>query len=166
MILRYIYLLFILIVFAFNACQSDIDDKIPLEKAKMESESFMTLTTAGADEIIKISVDAPLAVRSGVWIDLDGNGERSDDGAEDITIFNEYNKYDLKSEMRTVNIYGDITYLAAATNELKGINISSNPHLKVLNIPLNKLTSIDLSSNRSEERRVGKECRSLVSMIT
>lgn len=149
---RYIYLLLILIGVIATGCQNDFDDRIRVEKPTSESETVVTLSTARNDGVINLSVDAPALDRFGVWIDLDGNGERSKDGSEDVKVFNVYQEYVLESGMKVVDLYGDITYLAAASNELTGVDISGNPFLKTLNVPLNKLSAVDLSSNTALER--------------
>ena len=116
-------------------------------EAAAESSSVITMITDRADGIINLSIDAPESKRSQLWIDLNGDGVRAEDGTEDISKLNSYQDYYLAPGLKTVSVYGDITYLASASNELTTIDVSRNPHLTTLNAPLNKLTELDVSKN-------------------
>lgn len=116
-------------------------------EAAAETSSVITLTSDRIDGIISLSIDAPQNKYSQLWIDLNGDGVRAEDGTEDITVFNSYQDYILTPGMKTVSVYGDITYLASASNELTTIDISENPYLTTLNVPLNKLSVLDVSKN-------------------
>lgn len=116
-------------------------------EAAAETSSVITLTTDRIDGIISLSIDAPQNKYSQLWIDLNGDGVRAEDGTEDITVFNSYQDYILTPGMKTVSVYGDITYLASASNGLTAIGISENPYLTTLNVPLNKLSVLDVSKN-------------------
>jgi hypothetical protein len=115
--------------------------------ASTESSSVITLTTDRVDGILSLSIDVPENKHTQVWIDLNGDGVRAEDGSEDITLFNSYQDYSVQSGLKTISIYGDITYLAGASNDLTGIDISRNPYLTTLNVPLNKLSALDVSKN-------------------
>lgn len=149
---RYLYLFIILLGMGITACQSDFIDGIRVDSPKKDAGSVITMTTGRADGIISLSIDAPAQDRFGVWIDLDGDGERAEDGSEDVTLFNVYQEYTLAAGVRSVSVHGDITYLGAASNELVGIDISDNPFLTTLNVPMNRLGAIDLSANTSLAR--------------
>mgnify|MGYP001002082299 CR=1 FL=1 len=142
---KYILLL-IFAIFATSCIHDDFeivgDDRTPLE-----SRSLISFVTERSGGIISLSIDAPVQDRFNVWIDLNNDGIRSGNGAEDITVFNKYQDYQISLGVNKVTLHGDITYLAAASNELITINISKNPFLKILNVPFNRLTSIDLSKN-------------------
>ena len=120
-------------------------------EAATESSSVITMITDRADGIINLSIDAPESKRSQLWIDLNGDGVRAEDGTEDISKLNSYQDYYLAPGLKTVSVYGDITYLASASNELTTIDVSRNPHLTTLNAPLNKLTELDVTQNGALE---------------
>ena len=112
-----------------------------------ETSSVITLTTSRVDGVINLSVDAPHNSQANLWIDLDGDGVLAQDGSENISLLNSYQAYRLSPGLKTVSLYGDITYLACASNELTAIDVSGNPTLTTLNAPLNKLTALDVSKN-------------------
>lgn len=142
-----IFLAFVALTIVITGCMKD--DFADYNKGELsnESGSIVSLVTSRADGVISLSVDAPAQVRTDVWIDLNGNGKRAENGTEDVKVFNAYQEYTLSAGVKSVSIHGDITYLAAASNELTAINVSANPHLITLNVPLNNLTSLDLLKN-------------------
>jgi len=151
--MNYRYYLFgILLGMAVTACQSDFINEIPVDDNAKETGSVITMVTASTDGVISLSVDAPAQARSGVWIDLDGDGARAGDGTEDVTLFNVYQDYTLSGGVTTVSIHGDITYLGSASNELTAIDISGNPFVTTLNVPMNRIKAIDLSANPALKR--------------
>lgn len=136
-----------LVAFATSCMNEEIEGLTNNNDAAPETSSVITLTTVRVDGIVSLSIDAPQNKRSQLWIDLDGDGVRAEDGSEDITLFNSYQDYSLAPGLKTVSVYGDITYLAIASNELTAIDVSENPYLTTLNAPLNKLTTLDVSKN-------------------
>lgn len=112
-----------------------------------ESGSVIILSSGRTDGMVTLAVDAPLTARSGVWIDLNGDGIRAEDGTEDIEVFNVYQDYKLLTDKKNVSVYGDITYLAAVSNELTALDVSRNSSLQTLNVRLNQLSALDVSKN-------------------
>lgn len=149
---RYLYLLVVLLATVIVSCQHELPGGFTIDDPKLESGSVIILESDRTDGIISLSVDAPAQARFGVWIDLDGDGLRAEDGSEEVKVFNVYQDYTLPAGVKEVSVYGDITYLSGASNELTAINVSDNPYLTTLNVPLNSLTSIDLSQNKALER--------------
>lgn len=145
---RYLYLLIVLLATVVVSCQHEVPGGFSVDEPKLESGSVITLKSGRTDGIISLSVDAPALSRFGVWIDLDGDGLRAEDGSEEVKVFNVYQEYTLSAGMSEVAIYGDITYLAAAANELTSIDVSGSPHLITLNVPMNNLTAVNISQNR------------------
>lgn len=146
---RYLYLLIVLLVTVVVGCQHEVPGGFAIDDPKLESGSVITLKNGRTDGIISLSVDAPALARFGVWIDLDGDGARAEDGSEEVKVFNVYQDYILAAGVKEVSVYGDITYLAAASNELTAIDVSGNLSLATLNVPLNNLTTIDLLQNKA-----------------
>ena len=150
---RYLYLLVALLSTVIAGCQSDLPDTGfrpgDLEK---ESGSVVTLKSGRTDGVISLSVDAPALDRAAVWIDLDGDGKRAEDGTENVTLFNAYQDYSVASGVAEIALYGDITYLAAAGNELTAIDVSNSPNLTTLNLPMNNLTAVNVSQNTLLQR--------------
>ena len=143
-----ILITFIVLATIVTSCMNEEIEGFTNQKdASTESSSVITLTTDRADGILSLSIDAPENKRSKLWIDLNGDGVRAEDGTEDISKLNSYQDYYLAPGLKTVSVYGDITYLASASNELTTIDVSRNPHLTTLNAPLNKLTELDVSKN-------------------
>ena len=120
-------------------------------EAKTEYSSVITMVTERVDGIINLSIDAPKSKRSQLWIDLNGDGVRAEDGSEEISVLNSYQDYSLALGLKTISVYGDITYLGSASNELTTIDVSRNPYLITLNAPLNKLIELDVSKNSALE---------------
>lgn len=149
---RYLYLLVMLLATVVVSCQHELPGGFSVDEPKLESGSVVTLKTDHTDGIISLSVDAPALARFGVWIDLNGDGLRAEDGSEEVKVFNAYQEYTLAAGVKEVAVYGDITYLSGASNELTAINVSGNPHLTTLNVPLNSLTTIDVSQNKALTR--------------
>lgn len=136
-----------LVALATSCMNEEIEGLTNKNEATPETSSVITLTTDRVDGIVSLSVDAPQNKHSQLWIDLNGDGVRAEDGSEDISALNSYQDYSLAPGLKTVSVYGDITYLASASNELTTIDVSRNPHLTTLNAPLNKLTELDVSKN-------------------
>lgn len=143
-----ILITFIVLATIVTSCMNEEIEGFTNQKdASTESSSVITLTTDRVDGILSLSIDVPENKHTQVWIDLNGDGVRAEDGSEDITLFNSYQDYSVQSGLKTISIYGDITYLAGASNDLTGIDISRNPYLTTLNVPLNKLNVLDVSKN-------------------
>lgn len=143
-----ILITFIVLATIVTSCMNEeIEGFTNQGEAAAESSSVITMITDRADGIINLSIDAPESKRSQLWIDLNGDGVRAEDGTENISLFNSYQDYSLAQGLKTISVYGDITYLANASNELTTIDVSRNPHLTTLNAPLNKLTELDVSKN-------------------
>lgn len=128
-------------------CSHDFGDDLLSEGEAFTEGSVITLTTTTSDGTIKLSLDALVEARNDVWIDLNGDGIRDKDAIEDVKVFNVYQKYTLPADKNSVKVYGDITYLAAVSNNLIGIDITKNQTLTTLNLSQNNLSSVDLSSN-------------------
>ena len=137
------------IVVLVNSCMQDDLGVYSPEGGELATDvgSVTTFTTDGASGLINLSVDAPESSRANLWIDLNGDGVRADDGSEDIGLYNNYQSYTITSGLNRVAVYGDITYLACASNGLTAIDVARNPYLTTLNVPLNKLTALDVSNN-------------------
>lgn len=142
------YTMFLTLLLLVVACQNErlheLDDPV---HHQMDSEGVVALTTARTDGVIQLAIDAPSYAQKGVWIDLNGDGRRAKDGAEDVKEFNIYKQYQLVAGVKSVVIYGDITYLAAASNQLTEVDIAKNPFLTTLHLSSNDLTHVDLSNN-------------------
>lgn len=147
---RHILITLIVLATMMTGCMNEeIEGLTNPNETATKTSSVITLTTERVDGIVNLSIDAPHNKRSQLWIDLNGDGVRAEDGTEDITVFNRYRDYLLAPGLKTVSLYGDITYLAGASNELTAIDVSRNLYLTTLNVPLNKLTSLDVSKNRA-----------------
>ena len=127
---KYIFIaLLALVIFVTGGCMNEeIEGFNSPNEIATENSSVITLTTDCLDGTVNLSIDAPENKRSQLWIDLDGDGVRAEDGTEDITVFNSYQDYPLAPGLETVSLYGDIAYLAAASNELTAIDVSANPY--------------------------------------
>jgi hypothetical protein len=144
---RYSYLLIVLLIAVITGCQDDAPGEFSVDGPNPESGTVVNLKSARTDGVISLSIDAPENKRSNIWIDLNGDGRRAENGTEEVKTFNIYQSYTLAADVSEISVYGDITYLAAASNELTEVYISENPYLTTLNIPLNRLTTIDVSKN-------------------
>lgn len=149
---RYLSILILFLALGIASCQSDFIDGVNVKDTPKENGSVVTMVTQSADGIISLSVDAPALDRFGVWIDLNGDGKRAEDGSENVRNFNVYQEYQLPAGVKSFAVYGDITYLGAASNNLIDIDVSGNPYLSTLNVPMNELKSIDVSANESLKR--------------
>lgn len=150
---RFTYLLIVLLATVVVSCQHEFPDSgLDLEGLVPESGSVITLRSSDVAGVVSLSVDAPALARFGVWIDLDGDGARAEDGTEEVKVFNAYQEYILAAGVKEIAVHGDITYFAAASNGLSSIEVSGNPYLTTLNVPMNNLTAIDLSQNRMLQR--------------
>lgn len=150
---RYLYILVVLLAATVVGCQQDLPDTVfEGGNPKQESGSVVILKSGRTDGIINLSINAPALARFGVWVDLNGDGLRAKDGSENVKVFNAYQEYTLAEGVTQLDIYGDITYLAAAANELTYIDVSGSPYLTTLNVPMNNLKAVDLSQNKALER--------------
>lgn len=145
--IRKIYIVLAVIAIAVTGCMPDDMGEPGGSLAPGGSGSVVSFVTGRADGLMSLAVDAPQAARAGVWIDLDGDGVRAGDGTEDITAFGAYRDYEVASGLKAISVYGDITYFAAASNELTALDVSRNPFLETLNVPLNRLALLNLSAN-------------------
>lgn len=134
------------------SCRHDLPGEIDAGGRQLKSGSVVTMVTGGTDGIIRFSLDAPAQERPDVWIDLDGNGLRAEDGSEEVEVFNVRRDYTLASGVSKIAIHGNITYLNGASNRLTEVDVSGNPALVVLNLPVNDLATIDVSHNAALER--------------
>lgn len=139
----------LLILLSLVACQNDRLGGLDgiADSSSTDSKGLITLSCDRSGGHLKLSIDAPIADHLGVWIDLNGDGRRADDGIEDVKVFNAYQEYQLSPTLKEINIYGAITYFAAADNDITKINIEKSQALSVLHLPLNKIQTIDLSKN-------------------
>lgn len=144
---KYIYLFFVVIGMLATGCESDFTEGVGAIEPKNESSSVITITTQRTDGVISLAIDALAHDRFNVWIDLNGDDKRAVDGSEDVKVFNHYLDYAMAAGMKTINLYGDINYLGAASNSLSSIDVSGNTKLSTLNVPLNQLSTIDISAN-------------------
>ncbi|WP_352422110.1 hypothetical protein [Proteiniphilum sp.] len=145
---KYVYLLVVLLSTVITGCQEELPDTgFRAGDLETESGSVVTLKSGRTDGIISLSVDAPALNRAAVWIDLDGDGKCAEDGTENVKVFNAYQDYTVAPGVSEIAIYGDITYLAAAGNELTSIDVSGSPYLTTLNVPMNNLTAVNVSQN-------------------
>lgn len=144
---KYLYLFTILLGMMTTGCESDFIEGVKVDDTKNEFASVITMVIQRTDGIISFSIDAPAHNRFDVWIDLNGDRKRATDGSEDVKIFNVYQEYALAEGIKSVDLHGDITYLGASSIDLTNIDVSGNPFLITLNVPLNKLESVNLSSS-------------------
>lgn len=150
---RFTYLLIVLLSTLIVSCQHDLPDTgFDSNALDLESGSVITLKRGEAGGVVSLSVDASALLRTGVWIDLDGDGKRAEDGTENVTLFNAYQEYTLAEGVTQAKLHGDVSYLAAAGNGLTSVDVSGNRYLTTLNVPMNDLTTIDLSQNRMLQR--------------
>lgn len=149
---RYLHIAFLALAAILASCQDDPYEVSGSDKAPTTSDGVMALTTTGTDGKIILAIDALEVVRSGVWIDLNGDGLRAKDGSEDVVVFDDYAEYTVAPSVKEVNVYGAISYLDCAMNSITAIDISGNIRLLTLNCAQNNLTSIDLSKNTMLER--------------
>lgn len=149
---RYLHIAFIALAAALVGCQEDRYELSGDNKAQTAADGVMTLTTTRTDGKIALAVDASEVARSGVWIDLDGDGLRAKDTSEDVSTFDAYVEYPLSDGVKTVRVYGAVTYLGCASNSITAIDASDNTALLTLNCPQNQLLSIDVSKNTLLER--------------
>lgn len=138
-----------LLAVVMAGCQHEFPGGFNIDGPQLDSKSVITMVSGRSDGIISLSVDAPTLVRAGVWIDLDGDGLRAEDGSEEVKVFNAYRDYTLAAGVREISVYGDLTYLAAASGELTAIDLSGNSFLTTLHVPLNNLTAVNLSQNKA-----------------
>lgn len=130
-----------------SCMNEEIEGLTNLNETTSETNSVITLTTSRVDGIINLSVDAPHNSQTNLWIDLNGDGVRAQDGSENIKVLSSYQGYRIEGGLKTVSVYGAFTYFGCASNELTAIDVSGNPTLTILNAPLNRLTALDVSKN-------------------
>lgn len=132
---------------SITSCVQDDFGESGINSAPGESERVISLVSGRTDGILSLAIDVLQGTRDGAWIDLNGDGVRAKDGTEDITVFGAYQDYEVASGLKAISVYGNITYFAAASNELITLDVSRNSSLETLNVPFNKLTSLNLSKN-------------------
>ena len=98
-----------LVAMVTGCMNEEIEGFTNQDEAKTESSSVITMITDRTDGIINLSIDAPESKRSQLWIDLNGDGVRAEDGSEDISVLNSYQDYSLATGLKTITVYGDIT---------------------------------------------------------
>ena len=85
------------------------------------------------------------AVGETIGLEIIARGDVTVEGIQENPTLGKYKKYTLTSQ--TVKIYGKVTHLFCAGNQLIDLDVSQSPRLKDLNCNENQLTSIDLSGN-------------------
>lgn len=73
-----------------SCMNEEIEGLTKNNEPKTETGSLITMTTDCVDGTINLSVDAPQNSHANLWIDLNGDGFRTEDGTEDITVLNSY----------------------------------------------------------------------------
>lgn len=114
--------------------------------ATTQEESIVFYTKKAISETILLQIDAELADRGNVWIDLNNNGVR--DMGEDVSSFsstNVYSSYTISSQV--ITIYGRVTRLICSNNELAAIDIGNAASLMRLVCSNNQLTELDVTRN-------------------
>lgn len=149
---RYVFFMTAIVGVLIASCQHELPVALDSGNRAMGERGIVTMITERGDGVVSLSIDAPAQERPDVWIDLNGNGSRAEDGSEDVKIFNAYREYPLAAGVKKVAVHGNITYLGAASNRLSKIDVSGNQHLVALNVPINELDAIDLSRNAALER--------------
>lgn len=146
------YLLFVPLLWGvlWTGCQRDDMDAIG-DNPDNNSKSVVVLTIEPGGSVVSLTIDALPENRTGVWIDLDGDGVRASDASEDVTVFDKSCEYRLAPGVNTVKVHGDVTRVGAESVGCTHIDISGNPHLKTLHVPFNTLRSLNLSGNSALE---------------
>ncbi len=146
------YLFFVPLIWGILAagCQREDMEVIGGNRGE-ESKSVIALSINPAGSVISLTIDALPENRTGVWIDLDGDGVRASDASEDVAVFDKSCDYRLAPGVNTIKVHGDVTCVDAESVGCTHIDISGNPHLKTLHVPFNALTSIKLSGNPALE---------------
>lgn len=120
------------------------EEPIKVKVKLVEKESKITLTTSkGVGETIILQINSEFDNQSGVWIDLNNNGEL--DEGEKVTDFWFDNTYTLQSQ--TFTIYGIVSGLNCNEIGLTSLDLSDIASLEFLTCLGNELTSLDLSGN-------------------
>ena len=101
-------------------------------------------TSKALGDKVRISVNAELADRSRVWIDLNNNEQQ--DAGEKINTFGSYAEYTLTAS-KTLSFYGKITKLNCTNNLIVAFDVSKNTDLTSLDCNDNQLTALDVSKN-------------------
>ncbi|MGE9314930.1 PL29 family lyase N-terminal domain-containing protein [Niabella sp. CJ426] len=101
-------------------------------------------TSKALGDKVRISVNAELADRSRVWIDLNNNEQQ--DAGEKINTFGSYAEYTLTTS-KTLSFYGKITKLNCTNNLIVALDVSKNTALTSLDCNDNQLTALDVSKN-------------------
>ena len=146
--IRHLHILLMFTILLLVGCEEDLPGKLDIDNRDTQSNSFILIKSENSEGIINMAIDAPADSRFDVWIDLNGDGTRAANGSEDVKTFNQYHQYFITSNNKEVMIYGNITYLAASSNDIVSIDVSGNVNISTLNIPNNKISFIDLSENK------------------
>ena len=120
---------------------------LPKAGSTGETEYKIILATnkyPAANETIRLIINAALPDRSDIWIDL--NNDKVQDGGEKVHIFGMFVNYPL-TITNTVTLYGKITLLNCANNELTALDVSKNKALTWLRCDDNNLSTLDVSEN-------------------
>lgn len=142
-----------LLLLAVGCAEEDFFSNIPDKTPPVtDLNSVVSMVLEPNNNSLRLSIDAKAEERHNLWIDLNGDGVRADDGSEDIGEFNRYLTYSVAEGLNELKLYGDITYLGAASNRLSYVDVTGNPHLTTLNVPNNSLTELDISQNPNLER--------------
>lgn len=146
------YLLLVPLLWGALSAGCQRDDLEALEGNHVnDSKSVVALTLNPVGSVVSLTIDALPENRTGVWIDLDGDGVRASDASENVTVFDKSCEYRLSPGVNTVRVHGDVTCFCAESVGCTHIDISGNPHLKTLHVPFNSLTGINLSGNSALE---------------
>lgn len=96
------------------------------------------------NETITLRVDADLADRADIWIDLNNNKEK--EPGEKVTSFGTAITYNLIGS-QTITLYGKVKYFSCTYENISNLDISRNTYLTTLRCFGNTLSSLDLSKN-------------------
>lgn len=100
--------------------------------------AFSTVKEAGSK--ISLNIDAEMADRSTIWVDLNGNEMK--DAGEEVNNFGTDVSYSISSQ--DITVHGPVTKISLSGNELTRFDFLQNPFL-------NTVSSIDLSDNELTE---------------
>ncbi len=112
----------------------------------------MVLTSTNSS--IRLAIDAKVADRPNVWIDLNGNDKK--DNGEKVTVFGKSKFQNYTKTANTITIYGKVEKLRCNNNNLSYLDISQNILLTNLSCFSNKLTTLKIGENTKLE---GLACR-------
>lgn len=91
-----------------------------------------------------IIMDAPKEVQDRIWIDLNGDAEMQEN--EKVKTFGVPVGY---PQNDNITIYGPITVLNISKLNIETVDVSKNPYLENLDVSINMISEIDLSSNKA-----------------